>query len=317
MAVIAREGGRLGWLGRHCPEGTGQCLRLVAAFGAVYLIWGSTYLAIRLAIDTLPALTMAGVRFVIAGTLLYGWARWRGARQGVSRPSAIHWRSAVILGGLMLLGGNGGVTWAEQRVPTGLVALLIGSVPLWMAVLEMARRGGSRPGGRTALGLLLGFGGVAWLVGPATWSGGPGVDLLGAGAVLVGALAWAAGSLYSRQAPLPAAMFMGTAMEMLAGGVLLLLAGGLMGEWQRLDLAAVSPRSLLAVAYLVVFGSIVAFTAYLWLLRNTTPARVSTYAYVNPLVAVFLGWAVLGEMLTAQILLAAMVILAGVVLITR
>jgi drug/metabolite transporter (DMT)-like permease len=312
VTVIARQEGPVGR-----PEGLGHRLRLGAAFGAVYLIWGSTYLAIRLAIDTLPPLTMAGTRFLVAGTLLYIWARWRGARRGAPRPAAIHWRSATIVGGLMLLGGNGGVTWAEQRVPTGLVALLIGSVPLWMALLEAVRRGGTRPGGRTILGLVLGFGGVAWLVGPSRLAGGPGIDLLGAGVVLVGSLAWAAGSLYSRQAPLPAGPLLGTGMEMLAGGALLLLAGGLSGEWQRLDLAAVSPRSLLAFGYLVVFGSIVAFTAYLWLLRNTTPARVSTYAYVNPLVAVFLGWAVLGEALTAQVALAAVVILAGVVLITR
>ncbi|MGD8624726.1 MAG: EamA family transporter [Anaerolineae bacterium] len=312
MATVAKEGGRFGR-----PASASHSLRLVAAFGAVYLIWGSTYLAIRLAIDTLPALTMAGVRFLIAGTLLYLWARWRGARRGAPRPAAVHWRSAAVLGGLMLLAGNGGVTWAEQRVPTGLVALLIGSVPLWMALLEAIRRGGSRPTGRSILGLVLGFGGVAWLVGPSRLAGGPGIDLLGAGVVLVGSLGWAAGSLYSRQAPQPDAPLLGTAMEMLAGGALLLLAGGLGGEWQRLDVAAVSPRSLLALGYLVVFGSIVAFTAYLWLLRNTTPARVSTYAYVNPLVAVFLGWAVLGEALTVQIALAAAVILAGVVLITR
>jgi len=317
MATVARAKSHLLRLGARCPEGTGRCLQLVAAFGAVYLIWGSTYLGIRLAIDTLPPLTMAGVRFVIAGTLMYGWMRWRGARQGLPRPSVVHWRSALILGGLMLLGGNGGVTWSEQRVPTGLVALLIGTVPLWMALLEALRRGGTRPAGRTVVGLVLGFGGVAWLVGPGTRLAGPGIDLVGAGVVLAGALAWAAGSLYSRRAPLPAGGLTGTAMEMLAGGALLLLAGGLSGEWQRLDLAAVSARSLLAMGYLIVFGSIVAFTAYLWLLRNTTPARASTYAYVNPLVAVFLGWAVLGEALTPQIGLAMAVILAGVVLITR
>ena len=317
MATITKEGGSLGR-----PASMSHGLRLAAAFGAVYLIWGSTYLGIRLAIDTIPPLTMAGVRFVIAGTLMYGWMRWRGARQRLPgqrlpRPSAVHWRSALILGGLMLLGGNGGVTWAEQRVPTGLVALLIGTVPLWMALLEALRRGGTRPAGRTVLGLVLGFGGVAWLVGPGTRLAGPGVDLVGAGVVLAGALAWAAGSLYSRRAPQPAGGLTGTAMEMQAGGVLLLLAGGLSGEWQRLNLAAVSLQSLLAMGYLVIFGSIVAFTAYLWLLRNTTPARASTYAYVNPVVAVFLGWAVLGEALTPQIGLAMVVILAGVVLITR
>jgi drug/metabolite transporter (DMT)-like permease len=215
----------------------------------------------------------------------------------------------------MLLGGNGGVTWAEQSVPSGLAALLIGTVPLWMVILESMRPGGTRPTRRMGVGLALGLAGVVLLIGPVNLAGGEGIDLIGAGVLLFAALSWAGGSLYSRQAQLPSAPLLGTAMEMLAGGALLLLVGGLTGEWARLDLVAVSSRSLLALGYLVLFGSLVGFTAYLWLLRNTTPARASTYAYVNPMIAVFLGWAVLGELLTWQTLLGAAVIVSAVVLI--
>lgn len=302
---------RIPWLAGRCAPDPVFCLRLAAAFTAVYTIWGSTYLAIRLAIDTLPPFTMAGVRFLIAGALLYGWQRLH----KVPPPARVHWRSAAVVGALMLLGGNGGVTWAEQHVPTGLTALLIATVPLWMAILESLRRGGTRPTRRIAVGLALGFAGIALLIGPGNLAGGGSVDPLGAGVLLLAALSWAGGSLYSRHAPLPAVALLGTAMEMLAGGALLLLGGGLAGEWGGLDPAAVSTRSWLALGYLIFFGSLMGFTAYLWLLRNTTPARASTYAYVNPMVAVFLGWALAGESLTWQTLLAAAVIIAAVVLI--
>jgi drug/metabolite transporter (DMT)-like permease len=312
MSILrAQIQARRDWLAGRCSPDLSSCTRLVAAFAAVYLIWGSTYLAIRLAIETLPPFTMAGVRFLIAGALLYGWLRLHKAVP----PARVHWRNAAIVGGLMLMGGNGSVTWAEQRVPSGLAALLVATVPLWMAIMEAIRRGGTRPTRRIGAGLALGFAGIALLIGPVNLAGGERVDPLGAGVLLFAALSWAGGSLYSRQAQLPAVPLLGTAMEMLAGGALLVLAGGLSGEWQRIDLAAVSPRSLVALGYLVVFGSLLGFTAYLWLLRNTTPARASTYAYVNPIVAVFLGWAFAGEPLTWQTLLAAAVIVAAVVLI--
>jgi drug/metabolite transporter (DMT)-like permease len=299
------------WLASRCSSDQSHCLRLAAAFAAVYLIWGSTYLAIRLAIDSLPPFTMAGCRFLVAGTLLYGGMRLRHA----APPRRIHWRSATLVAALMLLGGNGAVTWAEQRVASGLTALLVATVPLWMAILETVWRGGARPTRRVALGLGLGFVGIALLIGPVNLSGGERIDPVGAAVLLVAALSWASGSLYSRQAHLPAVPLLGTAMEMLVGGGLLLLAGGLTGEWQRLNLGDVSLRSLLALGYLVVFGSLLGFTAYLWLLRNTTPARASTYAYVNPVVAVFLGWAFAAEPLTWQTLLAATIIVTAVVLI--
>jgi drug/metabolite transporter (DMT)-like permease len=286
--------------------------RVLLAFAAVYVIWGSTYLAIRFAIETLPPFLMAGTRFVVAGAVLYAWAVLRGA----GRPTARHWRSAAIIGGLLLLGGNGAVVWSEQRVPSGLAALLVCTVPLWMVVVPALRRGGTRPPAQVLAGVALGLTGVALLVGPGRLAGSGGVDPLGALALVTGSLLWSTGSLYARRAPLPAAPLLGAAMEMLCGGALLLVAGLLTGEAARLDLAAVSPRSALALLYLTVFGSLVAFSAYVFLLRATTPARVSTYAFVNPVVAVLLGWAFAGEPVTGRTLIAAAVIVGGVVLIT-
>lgn len=287
--------------------------KLVAAFAAVYLVWGSTYLAIRFAIETLPPFLMAGARFLAAGGVLYAVMRARGE----PRPSPVHWRSAAVVGGLLLFLGNGGVVWAEQTVPSGVAALLVATLPLWMVLLEWARPGGERPTGRVVAGLVVGFAGLVLLVGPSELVGGQRVDPVGAGVVLFAALAWAAGSIYSRSAPLPSSPFLATGMEMLAGGALLVAAGAVTGELGALDPAGVSARSALALAYLVVFGSLVGFTAYIWLLRVSTPSRVSTYAYVNPVVAVLLGWALAGEPLSARVLGAAAVIIAAVVLITR
>jgi drug/metabolite transporter (DMT)-like permease len=287
-------------------------LRIVIAFAAIYLVWGSTYLAIRFAIETLPPLLTAAMRFIVAGPLLYAWARQNGGQ----RPTRRQWLAAAIAGGLLLLGGNGLVTWAEERVSSGLAALLAATVPLWMVLLDWAFLRAGRPSLKVFLGLALGLAGIMLLIGPADLLGEHRVDLAGAGLVLLAALSWAIGSLYARRAPLPEAPLQGTAMEMIAGGVLLLLASGVKGEWGQVDFAAVSLSSWLALAYLTVFGSIVAFTAYTWLLRVSTPARISTYAYVNPVVAVLLGWALAGESLTAQMLLAAVVIVLAVVLIT-
>jgi len=285
--------------------------QVASAFAAVYVLWGSTYLAIRLAIDTLPPFTMAAARFLIAGALLYVWARRK-----APRPTPRQWGGAIVVGGLLLMCGNGAVVWSEQRVPTGVAALLVATVPLWMVLLDGAGRGWRRPPTQVLLGIALGLCGVAVLVGPGHFAGGHGIDLVGAGALLVGSLFWASGSLYSRRAPLPESRLLGAAMQMLGGGACLTLLGALTGEWARLDVAHASPQSLLAVAYLVVFGSLVGFTAYIWLLRVSTPALVSTYAYVNPVVAVLLGWAFAGESITGRTLLAAVVILGAVMLIT-
>jgi len=293
--------------GLHPPQG-----KVIAAFAAVYLIWGSTYLAIRFAIETIPPHLMAAARFLVAGAILYAWSRWRGA----PKPTARNWRASAIVGGFLLLGGNGAVVWAETRVPSGLTALLVAMVPIWMLVLEMhPHLGGRRPRVAVVAGIVLGLAGLVVLVAPGKLAGR--VDPIGAGVLVVGCLSWAFGSLQSRFADLPKSGFLAAAMEMICGGALLLLFGLAMGQGGQLSLAAMSPRSLVALAYLVVFGSLVGFTAYIWLLGATTPARVSTYAYVNPVVAVLLGWGLANEPMTLRTMLAAAVIIGAVVVIIR
>lgn len=286
--------------------------QVVAAFAAVYVVWGSTYLAIRFAIETLPPFLMAGARFLASGAALYAWTRAAGA----PRPTRLHWRETAVVGAFLLVGGNGGVAWAEQRVPSGLAALLVATVPLWMVLLEWWRSGGVRPGWRTWAGIATGFLGLGILVGPAELLGGGAADGVGAAALVLASILWAVGSVYSRRAALPESPLQATGMEMLAGGALLVLVGSAAGEWGRLDPGAVSARSLLALAYLVVFGSGVGFTAYVWLLKHVEVAKVSTYAYVNPVVAVFLGWLLAGEAVTARTLCAAAVIVVAVAFIT-
>ena len=285
---------------------------LVLAFAAVYVLWGSTYLAIRVGVETIPPFLLAGVRHLTAGLILLGWLRWR----GTPWPERRHWRAAAIIGGLMLLGGNGLVTWAEQRVPSGLAALIVASVPLWMTLLDGIQQR-ERPHGVVIVGLAIGLAGLGFLVAPGNFAGGTHVDPLGAAALLAAALFWAIGSLYSRRAKLPASTLLATAMEMIAGGAILLCASALLREWRGFSPAAVSSSSFLALGYLIVAGSLLGFTAYVFLLGATTPARVSTYAYVNPVVAVLLGWAILGEAVTPRTLIAAAVIVASVALIIR
>jgi drug/metabolite transporter (DMT)-like permease len=287
-------------------------LNLIAAFAAIYLVWGSTYLAILFAIQTLPPFLMSGVRFLIAGSLLYAWARLHGA----ARPTHAQWIATGVAGALLLLGGNGLVVWSETRVASGVTALLVGIVPCWMVLIDWLRPRGVRPGAQVVLGLALGLVGLISLIGPDSLLGGGRADYLGVGAVLLACLSWAGGSIYSRHAPMPPAPFLSTAMQMLVGGVALSVLGLGLGEPWRVDPSAFSERSILALLYLVVFGSIVAFSAYVWLLRVSTPARVSTYAYVNPVVAVFLGWLLADEALTVRMLIAAAVIVSGVALIT-
>ena len=286
--------------------------RVIVAFAAIYTIWGSTYLGIRIAIESLPPLLMAGTRFVIAGPLLYAWSRCRGA----ARPTPKQWLATAIVGGALILGGNGLVTLAEQRVASGLAALLVATVPLWLVVLDWLFLKGEKPTITVVLGLVLGLVGIGLLVGPGDLLGDERVDLVGVGLVLLAAFSWASGSLYSRRAAMPDNILLSTGMQMITGGMLMLLVAGLRGEWGQVDLAAVTLRSWLALAYLTVFGSIVAYTAYTWLLRHVKPAWVGTYAYVNPVVAVFLGWAFAGEDLSVRMLIAAVIIVLAVVVIT-
>jgi drug/metabolite transporter (DMT)-like permease len=287
-------------------------LRIVIAFAAIYLIWGSTYLAIRWAVETLPPFVMAGLRFLSAGAVLLAWARWRGAPW----PTPAQWKEGALLGLLLLGCGNGMVSWSAQRVPSGLIAVIIASVPAWVVLLEAAGPRRARPAPLTVLGVALGLGGIAWLVGPGALRGAGGVDPLGAGALLFGCLAWSVGTVRSRGARQPASPLLATSLQMLAGGVVLLAGGTLAGEWARVHPGAVSVRSALSLVYLVVFGAIVAFTAYVWLLRHVEPSRVATYAFVNPVVAVVLGWAFAGESLSGRTLVAAALIIAGVTLVT-
>ena len=285
--------------------------KVALAFAAIYLIWGSTYLAIKLAIETLPPFFMAGFRFLIAGTLLYAWTALRGA----PRPARQHWVAAFIVGALLLVGGNGALVWSEERVPSGLAALLLATIPIWMVLLDSLRNGGPKLGGRVLGGLAVGIAGLGLLVGPAELWGSSRVDPLGAGVLMFGSLSWSVGSLYTRHAKLPPSPFLAAAMEMLAGGTLLIVLGLLSGEGKQLHWGAVSMRSLSGLIYLVFFGSLLGFTAYMWLLGVASTARVSTYAYVNPVVAVFVGWAFAGELLTARELLATAAIVAAVALI--
>jgi drug/metabolite transporter (DMT)-like permease len=279
------------------------------AFFAVYVCWGMTYLAMRVAVVSIPPHLLSGTRFMLAGSILYGWSR----RRGDEAPSREHWRSATVIGAFLLLAGNASVAWAEQRVPSGLAAVLIAVAPIWMVGIEWAR-GGARPSKQVMAGLLLGLFGLILLVSsrddPATR-----VDLLGAVILVLASAAWAWGSVWSKTAPLPKSPFLATGMEMIAGGTLLLIAAALAGQFGDFDPGRVSLEAALSWVYLVVFGSLVGFTAYIWLLGVTSIAKAGTYAYVNPVVAVLLGWAVLNEAVTARMLLAALVILLGVGLV--
>ncbi len=286
--------------------------RVWLALLVVYVVWGSTYLAIRWSLETIPPFTMASVRYLVAGSLLLAWVKSRGAPPISPRDLG----PAFLTGGLMLLCGNGGVVWAEQHLTSGLAALLVAVEPLFIVLLQATlpqeRR---RPSGRALVGVALGVAGVILLVGP-VGLGGERADLGGAAAVLFAAFAWALGSLLSRHFAPSSAPLQATALQMLAGGVLLGGFSGVLGEWSRFSPGLVSAKSVAAVAYLVVFGSLVAFTAYIWLLRAASPALVSTYAFVNPVVAVFLGWLLASEPVSARTLVAAAVIVSAVVLIT-
>ncbi len=285
--------------------------KLYAAFAAVYFLWGATFLAIRFAVATLPPFLMAGTRHLIAGAVLYPLSRMRTGE----RPTRANWLAAALIGALLLVGGNGAVSWAEQTVPSGVAALLVATVSLWMVLLESLRPGGARPTARILAGLALGFAGLAFLVGPSRLAGGGRVDPVGATVLLLGSISWAAGSIFSRRVALPRSAFLGTSMQCLAGGVLLLFIGALTSRGSLVNWHAVSLRSVLALGYLIVFGSLLGFSAYTYLLRAAPPARVATYAYVNPIVAMFLGWAFAGERPALRTLAAAAVIIAAVILV--
>lgn len=285
---------------------------VIAAFAAIYIIWGSTYLGIAVAVETIPPHIMAGARFLISGAVLFAFMRWR----GVPMPKLVHWRSALIVGILLLGLGNGSVSWAETMVPTGLASLMIAVVPLWMVLMDWLRPGGTRPKAGVFLGVALGLGGMLLLIGPAALGLDQPLNYTGVAIMLLASVSWSLGSIYSRHAEIPDNPLMLTAAEMLMGGVFLMGMAFVLGEFNHFHVEQISPTSLVALAYLILFGSFIGFTAYVFLLQVSTPAKVSTYAYVNPVVAVFLGWAWLGEEITPLTLMASTVIVAGVAIIT-
>jgi drug/metabolite transporter (DMT)-like permease len=286
--------------------------QILAAFASIYLVWGSTYLAIRYAVETIPPFLMGGIRFLISGAMLYAWARSRGA----PRPTRLHWRNAIIAGAFLLLGGNGAVVWAEQFVPSGLTALLVSILPFWLVIIEWVRPPRRRPSGAVMVGLILGFIGIIVLMGPSEFGGHGDVSPVGALVLILGSLSWAIGSFWSRDAELPGSGLLTTGMEMLGGGVLLMIVGAVTGELSQFDIHRISNASVVGLIYLITFGSLIGFTSYIWLLDKVSPARLGTYAYVNPIVAVLLGWAIAGETLTIRTGIAAAIVICAVALIT-
>jgi drug/metabolite transporter (DMT)-like permease len=284
---------------------------LVAAFAAIYLIWGSTYLAIRYAVETIPPLLMMGARHLSAGAMLYGWARWRGVRA----PTLREWVHPALIGSLLFLGGHGSLAWAEQRVPSGIAALLVATLPMWIVLLARLAGIERHLSGRALTGLVLGFVGVAVLFGPDAFRHNGELNIMSACAVLMGTFIWSAGTIYMRSVKMPDSPAMSSAMQMFSGGVALAIAATISGEARGFHAAAVSLRSWMAFGYLVTFGSLVAFTAYSWLHMVASPSRVSTYAYVNPVVAVLLGRVLGSEPVGVLTVVAMVIILAGVALV--
>ena len=285
---------------------------LILAFAAIYVIWGSTYLGMRVAIQTMPPFFMAAARFLLGGGLLFAVLRYRGAPW----PTLRQWRINAIIGTFLLLGGNGLVVWAELTIPSGITALLIGVSPLFFVLTEWAWPGGLRPTRITLAAMLLGFGGIAWLAAPWDGAAGGALNYGGVIAILCACTSWSFGSIYSRHAKHGADPFLASSLQMLGGGASLLVAAVLHGDFAQLDLAAISLRSWSAFGYLVAVGSLVGFSTFVWLMKHSTPARVSTYAYVNPVVAVFLGWIVLGEPITSRTIVASIIVVGAVAIIT-
>lgn len=288
--------------------------KLIAAFAAIYVIWGSTYLGILFAIETIPPLLMAGIRFSIAGLLLYVWAR----RGESAPPTRIQWRNAAIIGALLLVGGNGCVVLAERLVPSGLASLLVAILPIWIVLLEWARPGGTKPSRGVIAGVVLGAIGLVVLIGPSALhpANTGGIRIAGVILLTFASLSWASGSLIAQHVELPKSAPLATGMEMICGGAILLVLSLILGEPMRFDVSQISAKSFAGLVYLITFGSMIAFSAFVWLLKVSPPAHVATYAYVNPVVALFLGWAFAGERLSARTAVASAIIIGAVALIT-
>jgi drug/metabolite transporter (DMT)-like permease len=285
--------------------------RLLLSFAAIYFIWGSTYLAIRVALGGFSPFLLMALRSLTAGGLLYLWAR----RQGAEAPGDRQWRGAVVCGALLFLVGHGGLAWGQQRVASGMAALLLTTEPFWIALLGWKFAGEGRPTGRALAGLVVGLLGLGLLLGPGKLHGEGVMDPLGVMVILVASCSWACGALYSRSAGLPRSPTLSAGMQLLAGGFGLLLVALATGEVNEMGQATVAPVAVGALAYLIVFGSVLTFSSYIWLLRVVSPTRVATHTFVNPVVAVLLGWALLNEPLTATTVVASAVIVAGVALV--
>lgn len=283
---------------------------IVASFLAVYIIWGSTFFAIRVGLESFPPLLLAGTRHLGAGIVLYLLFR-----RSSSPPTKQQWLTAAITGLLLLFAGNGGVCWAEQTVPSGITALLVATVTLWMVLVDWLRPGGHKPSARVLSGIVIGFAGLLILVGPAHLGSSNRVNPVGAAVLGLASLAWACGSLYSKHGSLPSSPLLGAGMQGLCGGAVLWIVGLAAGEGAHLHVASITPRAWLAALYLAVFGSCIGFSAYLYILKKSTAARVATYALVNPIVALLIGWGFGGEGLSGRTLLAGAVILTAVVLV--
>ena len=286
--------------------------RLLVAFFLIYFIWGSTYLAIRYAVETIPPFLMAGTRFLVAGLLMYAFLRVRGA----SNPSGVQWLQLSVVGIFMFVIGNGFVVWAEQYITSGLAALLVALLPLWLMLFDWLWAQGPKPTRSALCGIALGIAGTVLLLDPASIAGSD-IYLPGAVMVLLASVGWAIGSIYSKKFQHPPSIFMSAACQMIGGGLALLLTALVLGETANFNWRAVSAVSLGGFFYLMVLGSMVAISAYVWLLQNASAASISTYAFVNPAVAIFLGWLIGGEAITPHILAGAGIILAGVVLVIR
>jgi len=294
------------------PEHRPSRTAFIVAFASIYIIWGSTYLGIRVAVETIPPFLMGAGRFILAGSVLLFLVQ----RGSATWPTARQWRDNAVIGTFLLLGGNGFVSWAEQTLPSGLTALIIGIQPVFMVLTEWFWPGGHRPTRTTFVGLFLGFVGIVFLTAPWESTTTSGVNLPAVFLVLLACASWAFGSIWSRHVKNPAPPFQASALQMLGGSAALFLGGVVHGELSKFHLSAMSGQSVGAFFYLAFVGSLVGFSTFVWLMKHTTPARVSTYAYVNPVVAVFLGWLILHEPITTRTVMAAAIIVTAVVIIT-
>jgi drug/metabolite transporter (DMT)-like permease len=293
-------------------------IKIIAAFSVIYFVWGSTYLAIRLAIDTIPPFVMAGIRFTVAGLIFYGWCYLRNE----SKPILADWRRAAISGILMVVCGNGMVTWSEQLISSGFASLIVATVPIWMVILDWVQSGSNRPNRTTIAGIVLGFIGVSMLSGvdkailiDQTRHGGS--VILGVSVLTFAAISWAAGSLYSRKVKSSVSLQFSIGMQTIIGGLVLVVIGSLQGEWRRISFDEVSLLSISSLGFLILFGTLLAYSAYFWLLQVSTPAKVGTYAYFNPLVALFLGAIFVDEPVTTHMLIGTVFILVSLVMVNQ